>query len=276
MRRGDNLARWRGRGLPCCSIPSDAPHRNGTHENQRNPAGKRTRSTARPVPRNRQLGDFPGSHSRQRRELDHDEKLRFQRRRRPLRIHFGIHGLVRLRPDDARTWLHRRRHPSDQAGLAALCCAHHPVRHLHCFDQLSRAAVRRFRDYQRVQCRRPGRSCDRDAAPGFDAQVQAGQSRRAAALHRPDGVLPAGPVDHAAPAQLDDACIHCVVAHRPAAWLEFRGLSRRHLVFQPLLLAGVVCVRLVVRARRGKRGLVRLSMPPSLSIFASPISSLRW
>ena len=278
MRRCDNLAAVaRLDGLSCWPrSPSEAPHRNGAHENQRNPAGKRTRSPARPVSRDRQLGDFSGSHSRQRRELDHDAKLRLQRRRRPLRLHFGIHRLLRLRPDDARTRLHRRRHPPDQAGLAALCRPYHPVRHLYCFDQLSRAAVRRFRDHQRVQCRRPGRSCDRDAAPGFAAQVQAGQSRRASALHRPDGVLPAGPVDHAAPAQLDDAGLHRVVAHGPAVRLEFRrpippapGTSTP--------TAGRCCLCSAHGARSAGQGnIVRLSMRPSPSIFASPISSLRW
>ena len=45
----------------------------------------------------------------------------------------------------------------------------------------------------------------RNAAPGPAAQVQAGQSRRAAALHRADGIVSAGAVDDAAQARPDDA-----------------------------------------------------------------------
>ena len=43
-------------------------------------------------------------------------------------------------------------------------------------------------DHQRVQRRGPGRQRDRNAAPGPAAEVQAGQPRRAAALHRADGL----------------------------------------------------------------------------------------
>ena len=45
------------------------------------------------------------------------------------------------------------------------------------------------------------------------------------------------------------ASIALWLAARHFGW-NFHGLSRRHLVFQPVLLAGAVCVRLVVRARR--------------------------
>ena len=200
-------------GTPFCG--ADLPKaslRNGTHENQRHPARKRTRPPARPVSRGRELGDLPGSHPRQRRELDHHPQLRLQRRRRSVRLHFRLYRLLRLRPDDAGTRLHRRRHPPDQARLAALRRPHHPVRDLYRRDRLSRAALQRSRDHQRVQRRGPGRQCDRNAAAGIVAQVQAGQSRRAAALHRADGTVSAGAVDDAAPAQLDHAGLDRAVA----------------------------------------------------------------
>ena len=96
----------------------------------------------------------------------------------------------------------------------------------------------------------PGRQCDRNAAAGTVPEVQAGQSRRAAALHRADGAVSAGAVDHAAPAQPDHAGLDRAVARGPAVRLEPDGLSRRDLVLQPVLLAGAVRVRLMVRARR--------------------------
>ena len=175
--------------FPASPIFPNASRRNGTHENQRNPPRKRTRSAARPVSRGRQLGDFPGSHPRQCRELDHHAKLWLQRRRGSVRFHLGIYRFLCLRPDDDRTRLHRRRHPPDQAGLAALCRAYHPVRDLYRFDRLCRAALQRSGDHQRVQCGRPGRQRGRNPAPGIAAEVQAGQSGRAAALHRADGTV---------------------------------------------------------------------------------------
>ena len=57
-------------------------------------------------------------------------------------------------------------------------------------------------------------------------------------------------MDHAAPAQLDDAGINRAMADSTAFRLEFYRLSRRHLVFQSVLLAGAVRVRFVVRTRR--------------------------
>ena len=54
-------------------------------------------------------GNLSGPHPRQRHQLDHDAELRLQRRRRPLCVHFGVHGLFCLCADDARTGLHRRR-----------------------------------------------------------------------------------------------------------------------------------------------------------------------
>ena len=67
----------------------------------------------------------------------------------------------------------------------------------------------------------------RDAAPGFAAEIQAGQPGRASALHRSDGIFPAGALDDAASAQPDDAGLDRAVACRPAFRLEFSGLSRR-------------------------------------------------
>ena len=243
----------------------------GSHENQRNPPRKRTRSPARSVSRGRQLGDFPGSHSRQCRELDHHTKLRFQRRRGSVRFHFGIYRLLRLRADDDRTRLHRRRHPPDQARLAALCRAHHPVRHLHRFDRIRRAALQRSRDHQRVQRGRSGRQCRRDIAPGAAAEIQAGQPRRASALHRADGIFPAGAVDDVAPAQSDDAGIDRAVARGPAVRLEFTepippepGTSTR--------IAGRCCSCSARGARWAARDARwRSSCRRSPSISASPI-----
>ena len=111
------------------------------------------------------------------------------------------------------------------------------------------------RDHQRVQPggprRRPG---DRNPAPGPAAQVQAGQSGRAAALHRADGIVSAGAVADAAPARPDHAGVDRAVAGGPAIRLEPVGLSGRGLVLQPVLLAGAVRVRLMVRARRRQAG----------------------
>ena len=55
---------------------------------------------------------------------------------------------------------------------------------------------------------------------------------------------------HAAPAQLDHGRLHRAVAGVAADRLEPAGLSGRDLVLQPVLLAGAVRVRLMVRARR--------------------------
>ena len=244
----DNLGPAGGRDRDPAA-PSARKHhrRNGTHENQRHPARKRTRPPARPVSRGRELGDLSGSHPRQRRELDHDPQLRLQRRRRPVRFHLRLYRLLRLCPDDAGPRLHRRRHAADQARLAALCRPHHPVRDLHRLDQLSGAAVRRFRTGQRVQRRRPGRQCDRDAAAGPVPEVQAGQSRRAAALHRADGAVPAGAVDHAAPAQLDhdrlDRAVAGVAADRlePAAPIRPGTWYFNPFAWQVLFVFGAWC-----------------------------------
>src|SRR5579871_2634341 len=97
---------------------------------------------------------------------------------------------------------------------------------------------------------RPRRSGDGDAAPGVDPQIQAGQSGRIAALHRPDGILSASALAHAAPARSDHDRLDPAVAARAAFRLEFSGLSRRKLVLQSVLLAGAVRIRLVVRTRR--------------------------
>ena len=74
----------------------------------------------------------------------------------------------------------------------------------------------------------------------------AGQSRRAAALHRAVDV--SGAVDDAAPTQRDHAGVDRAVAHRPAFRLGILPPIRRHLVLQPVLLAGAVRVRLLVRS----------------------------
>ena len=266
----DNLGLSGARDPSCGAILPKASLRNGTHENQRHPARKRTRPPARPVSRGRELGDLSGSYPRQRRELDHHPQLRVQRRRRPVRFHFRLYRLLRLCPDDAGTRLHRRRHAADQAGLAALCRPHHPVRDLYRLDQLSGAALRRFRTGQRVQRRRPDRQCDRNAAAGIVPEVQAGQPRRAAALHRADGAVPAGAVDDAAPAQLDHGGRDRAVAGVAADRLEPARLPAGHLVLQPVRLAGAVRVRRMVRARRRPASRRRSSITRSRSISASP------
>ena len=113
-------------------------------------------------------------------------------------------------------------------------------------------------------------------ASGIAAEIQAGQSGRAPALHRADGIVPAGAVDHAAPAQPDHAGLDCAVARGPAVRLEPVGLSRRDVVFQPVLLAGAVCIRLLVRARRRQEGTLDYRCTLHAATFASPISSWRW
>src|SRR6202022_4745090 len=112
-------------------------------------------------------------------------------------------------------------------------------------------ALQRSRDYQRIQCGGSGRQSDRNAAAGIAAEIQAGQSGRASTLYRADGTFSAGAVDHAAPTQPDHAGVARAVARSPAVRLESTRLPRRDLVLQPVLLAGVVRVRLMVGARRG-------------------------
>ena len=127
-----------------------------------------------------------------------------------------------------------------------------------------RAALQRSGDHQRVQCRGPGRQCDRNAAPGTAAEVQAGQSRRASALHRADGIFPAGAVDDAAPAQSDDAGLDRVVAGWPAS---SAGTSR------PIPPAPGTSIRIAGRccscSARGARWAARKR---SMAIIMSPIT----
>ena len=114
-----------------------------------------------------------------------------------------------------------------KAGLAALCRPHRPVRHLHRFDRLCRAAFRRSGHHQRIQRGGSGgRQRDRNPAPGIAAEIQAGQSRRASALHRADGAVSAGAVADAAPARFDHAGVDRAVARGAMVRLEFRRLSR--------------------------------------------------
>ena len=62
--------------------------------------------------------------------------------------------------------------------------------------------VRRARDHRRIQCHRNRRPYGPDADPRPAASGQAAQSRCAATLHRPDGILSARPVRHGTPAEL--------------------------------------------------------------------------
>ena len=78
------------------------------------------------------------------------------------------------------------------------------------------------------------------------------------------GLFPAGAVDDAAPARSDDVGVDRAVACGPAFRLELHSLSRRNLVLQPVLLAGAVCVRLMVRARRRRKSMAIINAPFTL------------
>src|SRR5262249_45094011 len=70
-----------------------------------------------------------------------------------------------------------------------------------------------------------------------------------ASIYRPDGIFPADTLDHAAQAQRNHVGFDRAVACRPAFRLESESLSRGCLVFQSILLAGAIRLRLMVRAR---------------------------
>ena len=64
------------------------------------------------------------------------------------------------------------------------------------------------------------------------------------------------------------------LAARQFGW-NFHGLSRRHLVLQPVLLAGAVRVRLLVRARRRARSRMSIINAPDHALFLHRLSDLR-
>ena len=94
---------------------------------------------------------------------------------------------------------------------------------------------------------------DTDPARRPAVEVQALQSRRAAALHHPDGGVSVRAVVHAAQTGPDDACIDCALLRCPPIRLEFSVVSHRQLVFQSVLLADPVHVRRLVRTWRSFR-----------------------
>ena len=86
-------------------------------------------------------------------------------------------------------------------------------------DRICREKIRRARNHQRIQCHRNRRSYDPDADLRPAAPGQAAQSRCAAAVHRPDGVLPDRIVRHDAPAELTVAgSIRLYFAARHLDW----------------------------------------------------------
>ena len=113
--------------------------------------------------------------------------------------------------------------------------------------------------------------------PGTAAQVQAGQSRRAAALHRADGVVPAGAVDDAAPARPDHAGLASCCGWSRVTWAGTSppippapGTSIR-ICWQVLFVFGSWCA-----LGGAKRAHAIIMSNRSRSISASPIWSLRW
>ena len=90
------------------------------------------------------------------------------------------------------------------------------------------------------------------------------------------GLFPAGAVDDAAPAQSDHAGLDRAVAGGAPVRLEPDGLSRRHLVLQPVS-AGRCCSCSAHGARSAApAGRCRSSTRPPCSTSASSISSSHW
>src|SRR5215216_2285110 len=83
---------------------------------------------ARPVPRPRQLADVPRPCLHQRTGLVLVPKLRLQRRRGSVRVHFRLHLGARLRPTDARGRLRLRNDEAVAARVADLRRPHLAVR----------------------------------------------------------------------------------------------------------------------------------------------------
>jgi len=130
--------------------------------------------------------------------------------------------------------LHHRRHAPDQARLATLRRACHPVRHLHCSHRLCRrnaiatptsSTNSTWRDWSTIRSKPCVRDCLRnsslfnlDVLPLYIALM---------------GCFSAGAVDDAAPARPDHAGLDRTLARGPAVRLEPTGLPRRHLVLNP-------------------------------------------
>ena len=113
-------------------------------------------------------------------------------------------------------------------------------------------AIRRARPHLRIQCRRPGRPSDSHRGPWADAGNQGAEPGHAAIIHRADGVLRAGAMDHVAQARPGDGRIHCALSCRAPVRMELAVVSGRRLAFQSVLLAAAFCARRLGRA--GGRG----------------------
>lgn len=145
---------------------------------------------------------------------------------------------------------HRRRHAADQARLATLRRSHHPVRDLYRLDQLPGAAVRDSELVNEFNVVGLVDNATETLRAGAVPEARAGQSRRAAALHCADGSVSAGAVMMLRQPNWTSGGRDRAVAGVAANRLEPARLPGRHLVLQPVLLAGAVRIRLMVRARR--------------------------
>ena len=190
------------------------------HEHQRESHGERSRYPAQLVSRARQLVHLSRPYPEQLRELDHGSKLRLQRRRRSVHLHFRLHRGHDLRKNHAGTRLYRRGNPAVEARMAALCRLRRSVRDLHRGHRICSGTIRRARPSERIQRRRPDRPSDPNPGARPAAAIQGAQPRCAAALHLAGAAVPAGVVDDVALAYPDGARVACALSRRAPVRLE--------------------------------------------------------
>ena len=219
------------------------PGTSNIHDHQHQFRDQRPRYPDQSVSGDRKLVDLSRSHPRQCGELDHGQKLRFQRRRGPVHLHCRLQRGNHLSENNARARLARRRQPDTASGLATLRRLSGAVRDLHRLYRIDRGAIRRTGTFQRVQCLRPDRPSDPNPGPWPFPANQGAQPRCAAALHHPADLLRAGAVDDVAPARAGGRGIACAVFRGAPVRLELAVLSGRRLVLQPILLAVAVHLR---------------------------------
>jgi hypothetical protein len=220
---------------------------NSPHEYQNKSCHQRSRSPAQSVSRNRELVPVSRSHSQQCGELDHGQKLRFQRCRGSVHLHLGLHRGDRFRKDHAGARRHRRGYPHLQAGVATLCRLHCFVHDLYRLDRIRRRPIFRARPHGRVQRFNVDRASDPNPGPCPVAEIEGAQSGCAASLYDIDAVLPAGAVDDDAQARPDGGGVARALFRSARVRLESVVLSGWRLVFQSVLLAAAFCVRCLGR-----------------------------
>ncbi|MFK4537511.1 hypothetical protein ABIA00_005694 [Bradyrhizobium ottawaense] len=188
----------------------------------------RARPQARSLPRHRPVDDLPRPHPARRRGLADAAQLRLQRRRRVLRLHLRLSGRLDLRPDRRRRLVSRRDEAAVAACGRAVCRAHHAVSAVHRADRPHRAPLRQSDVPARVQrVQLPGASGRADRA-GDRAEIQTGQSRRAAALHHAGARLALHRLVPGAPAQPDARRLGRALCAVALVQLERRFLPARH------------------------------------------------